>query len=147
MHRNQGHLVASNHCVPHCHFENSVSRLQAKKNIYETQLRQSLCDNAFGWQSVKHNLQWLFRTNSHLGLMCVFTTRLNRLLNVSLTLTDTEENAFYSLQTSVMKKFRMNWGQTEVDYLMSCCTAGWKQLFLMWWQIEAWTKWQKENDR
>lgn len=44
---NQGQLVASSHCVPHCHFEISLSRLKQKHLQSETELKQCLCDSFF----------------------------------------------------------------------------------------------------
>lgn len=42
----QRQLVASSHCVPHCHFEISLSRLKRKHLQSETELKQCLCDSS-----------------------------------------------------------------------------------------------------
>lgn len=83
---NQGQLVASSHCVPHCHFEISLSRL--KQNI-EAELMQCLSDSSFGCQFINHNLKWLFRTNTS---KMVWGTQMHTQtpLKLSLQLTDAE---------------------------------------------------------
>lgn len=85
IHDNKDQLVASSRCVPHCHFEISLSR--PKQNIYETERRLCSCDSSFGCQSVKQppaalrtiifKLVWGSHVRTH-------TSRLNVLLKLSL---------------------------------------------------------------
>lgn len=84
IHDNKDQLVASSRCVPHCHFEISLSR--PKQNIYETERRLCSCDSSFGCQSVKQppaalrtiifKLVWGSHVRTH-------TSRLNELTKLT----------------------------------------------------------------